>query len=160
MTLGEYIKQYRDSANLSQREFARICGLSNAYISIIERGSNPRSEEAFKPSFELCKKIADGMGIALEVLLNAIDENNEFRNAFVFSPAVIGYVNREKISQLQKHEEELLNDYRNLNAEGRKIAERYIHFLLSDYAIKENEPRVFFMDKPYADVDNSEDNDE
>ena len=37
MKIGEYIRQYREENKLSQREFAKMCGLSNAYISMLEK---------------------------------------------------------------------------------------------------------------------------
>ena len=35
MTLGDCIREYREAHDLSQRQFAELCGLSNAYISIL-----------------------------------------------------------------------------------------------------------------------------
>ena len=42
MTLGEYVKAYREEHGLSQRGFARLVGLSNTYISYLEKESNYR----------------------------------------------------------------------------------------------------------------------
>jgi transcriptional regulator with XRE-family HTH domain len=41
MTLGEYIKKYRSEHGLSQRQFANLCGVSNGYASMLEKGMNP-----------------------------------------------------------------------------------------------------------------------
>lgn len=37
MTLGEFIRKYRSEHDLSQRQFALKCGLSNGYISMLEK---------------------------------------------------------------------------------------------------------------------------
>ena len=44
MKLGEFIKQYREEHGISQREFARRCGISNTAIQSIENGFIERSE--------------------------------------------------------------------------------------------------------------------
>lgn len=50
MTIGECIKAYRDEKGLSQRRFAELCGLSNAYISILERNVNPKTGRSPAPT--------------------------------------------------------------------------------------------------------------
>lgn len=40
MELGEIIKQYRVEHGLSQRQFSKMCGVSNTYISFLENGRN------------------------------------------------------------------------------------------------------------------------
>ena len=41
MTLGEWIKNYRDKHSLSMQEMADMCGFSKAYIGQLEKGINP-----------------------------------------------------------------------------------------------------------------------
>lgn len=69
MTLGECIKEYRDRHDMSQRQFAEECGLSNAYISILEKNINPKTGEAPVPTYGVYKKIADAMGISTQELM-------------------------------------------------------------------------------------------
>lgn len=38
MTLGEIIKRYRGEHDLSMTEFADMCGMSKANISLLEKG--------------------------------------------------------------------------------------------------------------------------
>ncbi len=45
MTLKDFLIQYRTEHDLSQRQFAAICGLSNSYISMLERERNPTTGE-------------------------------------------------------------------------------------------------------------------
>ncbi|MBQ8497796.1 MAG: helix-turn-helix domain-containing protein [Clostridia bacterium] len=74
MKLGEYIKNYRLSKNLSQRQFATQCGISNGYISMLEEGRNPRTNEPLIPSLPMLKKIASGIGISIHDLISAVDD--------------------------------------------------------------------------------------
>lgn len=46
MSLSKSIKEYKEKYDLSTREFARICGMSNQGISNIENKVNPPIEES------------------------------------------------------------------------------------------------------------------
>ena len=74
MTLGDYIAAYRRKENYSQREFAKKCHLSNGYISMLERGFNHKTKEPIKPALPQLKKLADGMGITIMELFEAVDD--------------------------------------------------------------------------------------
>lgn len=74
MTLSEFIKGYREERGLSQRQFANVCGLSNGYIAMLERGVNPSTGEPITPSIVALKKMATGMGITMAALFSAVDD--------------------------------------------------------------------------------------
>lgn len=74
MKIGEYIRQYREENKLSQREFAKMCGLSNAYISMLEKGVNPSTGEPAVPSMKVYLQISQAMGISLQALMEAVDD--------------------------------------------------------------------------------------
>ena len=74
MTLGDYIAAYRHKENLSQREFAKKCHLSNGYISMLERGFNHKTKEPIKPALPQIKKLADGMGISVMALFESVED--------------------------------------------------------------------------------------
>lgn len=57
MTLGEYVNAYCTEHNLSMREFAKMSGISHAYISMIVNGRTPRGN-APKPSIDNYRKAA------------------------------------------------------------------------------------------------------
>ena len=59
--LGAYIRQQRESARLSLRKLSRIAGVSNPYLSQIERGLR-------KPSAEILQAIAKALEISSETL--------------------------------------------------------------------------------------------
>ena len=60
-TLGDYLKEQRVSARLSLRQLADLAGVSNPYLSQIERGLR-------KPSAEVLQQIAKALRISAEQL--------------------------------------------------------------------------------------------
>lgn len=75
MRLSEVLKNYREENDLSQREFARMCGLSNSLISILEMGVNPQTGKAMDPDLRTYRRLADGMGITVDDLFTRIKED-------------------------------------------------------------------------------------
>lgn len=76
MKLSTIISEYRDRMQISQREFARRCDLSNSYISFLEKDVNPKTGRPMVPTIEQYKKLADGMGISLQKLFEMLDEDS------------------------------------------------------------------------------------
>jgi transcriptional regulator with XRE-family HTH domain len=60
-SLGDYIREQRESAQVSLRQLAKSAGVSNPYLSQIERGVK-------KPSAEILAQIAKGLRISAETL--------------------------------------------------------------------------------------------
>ena len=73
MKLGEFIKNYRIEKGISQRQFAKQCNVSNGYISILEDGKRPKSDEPVVPTISTLKKIATAMGMTLHQLVDIVD---------------------------------------------------------------------------------------
>ena len=76
MKLSNIITDYRNHEQISQREFARRCGLSNSYISFIENEYNPRTGKPIVPTLEQYQKIASGMGLTVHELFERLDEDS------------------------------------------------------------------------------------
>ena len=74
MTLGEIIKEYREANKLSQREFAKLAGLSNSYISQLEMNTNSKNGLPIKPQIETIKAVADAMNTTIDVLFAQMDD--------------------------------------------------------------------------------------
>ena len=74
MKLGDLIKEYRESHDLSQRQFAMTCGLSNGYISMLEKGKNPKTGRPVTPTLQQLKKLADGMRTTMMDMLEKVDD--------------------------------------------------------------------------------------
>lgn len=74
MTLGKIIKEYREKHQLSQRQFASLCDVSNGYISMLEDERNPKTNEPIVPSIATMKKLAKAMGTSLNELMSTADD--------------------------------------------------------------------------------------
>jgi transcriptional regulator with XRE-family HTH domain len=59
--LGDYIREQRTSAQISLRQLAKLAGVSNPYLSQIERGLR-------KPSAEILQQLAKALRISAEAL--------------------------------------------------------------------------------------------
>jgi transcriptional regulator with XRE-family HTH domain len=59
--LGQYIREQRAGADMSIRELARLAGVSNPYLSQIERGLR-------RPSADILRQIAKALEISAEAL--------------------------------------------------------------------------------------------
>jgi len=98
--LGAFIRQQRERANISLRRLADKAGISNPYLSQIERGLR-------KPSADILKSIARGLSIQAEALYQRaglLDEGFD-------PPTVVESIEADdKLTQRQK--QVLLDIYR------------------------------------------------
>ena len=85
-TLGEYIREQRSSSQISLRQLAAAAGVSNPYLSQIERGLR-------KPSAEILQQIAKALQISAEtlyvragILTDEPVTGNEVRDAIARDP--------------------------------------------------------------------------
>ena len=60
-SIGDYIREQREQAKISLRQLSQAAGVSNPYLSQIERGLR-------KPSAEILQQIAKGLRISAEAL--------------------------------------------------------------------------------------------
>lgn len=75
MTLGDIIKEYRNSNNLSMDAFSERSGISKAYISLLEKNKHPQTGKPIAPSIQCIKQAAEGMGMDFNILFSKIDGN-------------------------------------------------------------------------------------
>src|SRR5690242_2150624 len=68
MKFGPYLKRCRVDARLTQRELARRCRVSDAYINRVE------NQEADPPTHEVCASLARALGV---------DEKELWKCAFI-----------------------------------------------------------------------------
>src|SRR6201996_5370967 len=60
-SIGDYIREQREQAKISMRQLAQTAGVSNPYLSQIERGLR-------KPSADILQQLAKGLRISAEAL--------------------------------------------------------------------------------------------
>jgi transcriptional regulator with XRE-family HTH domain len=93
--LGRYIRAQRELAQISLRHLARMTNVSDSYLSQVERG-------LYKPSGEVLKAIAGGLGISPDALFRRLgwlgDDNPEQP-----APGVLAAIAAdERLTQAQK----------------------------------------------------------
>ena len=70
---GEFVRAQRQLAQVSQRHLARVSGLSDSYLSQLERGN-------YRPSPEVVKALAQAFGLEpkqLYTMLGFMDEDEK-----------------------------------------------------------------------------------
>jgi transcriptional regulator with XRE-family HTH domain len=112
--LGSYIREQRAAAEISLRQLAALAGVSNPYLSQIERGLR-------KPSAEILQQIAKALSISAEALYVQAGILEERHGDSDVPAAVLADPNlgeRQKQVLL-----EMYDAYRSENAGGRPPAE-------------------------------------
>ena len=107
--IGGYIRSQRESAQVSLRQLARTAGVSNPYLSQIERGLR-------KPSAEILQQIAKGLRISAEALYvkaGILDERpaSDVTDAVLADPTLT-----------ERQKQVLLEIYQSFRQEGGKHA--------------------------------------
>ena len=85
-SIGDYIRQQREQAKISLRQLADQAGVSNPYLSQIERGLR-------KPSADVLQQIARALRVSAEVLyvragILEPSETSEVRDAIITDTAI------------------------------------------------------------------------
>lgn len=127
MKLGEVIKQYRLKNDLSQRQFAKLCGISNGYISMLEEGKHPKTGEAIVPSLAMFKKLSVAMGITVNELMSQADESDVALNLQLFAAPTVEI----KTSDLTEGEIALIKVLDKLTDDEQRQVIEFAEFLIS-----------------------------
>jgi len=125
MTLSEFVIQYREAHGFSQRQMANKCGLSNGYISMLEKNENPKTGRPLIPSIPALEKLAKGMNITLNELFTVIDDMPVDMSASVYN----------ENGPISENDDEVVNEIlkiiSELPEEKQTAALAYIRFLAS-----------------------------
>ena len=124
MDIKDYVYNYRKEHGLSMQAFGKKCGLSRAYISILEKGINPTTGKHFIPGLATLKRIADCTGADIENLIKMLDGDES---------VIVNHVaaSTGKITELTEQEILLINKYRQLDADSQEDVEDYIAMKLA-----------------------------
>ncbi|HFO0069360.1 TPA: helix-turn-helix domain-containing protein [Streptococcus pneumoniae] len=79
MKLGELLKSYRTEHKLSMDAFCELSDLTKGYISMLEKNEHPKSKKPIVPSYDTIEKIAKGMQISTEDLIDMLDDDKEIQ---------------------------------------------------------------------------------
>ena len=126
MSLGSELKRIRNLRGFSLREVERATGISNAYLSQLERS------KASNPSPKMLRKIADHYGIDYESLMASAGYlgHSHASSEIVSSPAT-QLVGSEAAGQRPKSLLQEAIFEANLSEEDEKLVADYIAFLKS-----------------------------
>lgn len=121
MKLGEFLTMYRERNGLTMQLLADACGFSKAYLSMLEKGVNPQTGKPYSPTMQTFEKIAKGTGMDIDSLFKILDDDQPI----TLNPSP------QKLSQ---EETQLVDDYRNLNNDGRRDFLEYLNYLKFKYS--------------------------
>ena len=108
--LGDFIRDQRRNARLSLRKLSELAGISNPYLSQIERGLR-------KPSAEILQGIARGLRISAETLYvraGSLDEQGD-------PPDLVAAVLRDP-TLTERQKQVLVEIYRSFQQDDREDA--------------------------------------
>lgn len=77
MKISEIIKEYRKVNKISMDVLAARSGLSKAYIGILQNDYNPTTKKPVRPTLDTLRKLAKGMNMTLDELIDLMDGNEE-----------------------------------------------------------------------------------
>ncbi len=123
MKLSQIVSSYRQEHGFSMDVFAKKCGVSKSYISMLENNVNPQSGKPVVPTIVTLKKLAKGMDMDLDALISIIDDQP---------------VDISPISNLTFEEGLLLKKFRLLNSSGKEKVLDYISLLANSDAHSKN----------------------
>ena len=127
MTLSEFLKSYRENHELSMDDFAKLCGLSKPYISMLEKNRNSRGGKAITPSIRTYEKIAHAAGLSVDELMRTLS-GDEMVSLAIPEPIT-----------LTSDEETLVTNYRRLSPVGKEYVHDQVDFRLKKEAAKVKE---------------------
>ena len=128
MHVGELIKQSRLDHNLSMQDFADKSSLSKAYVAMLERVYNPENKQPISPAMDKMNKIAKGMGLSFDDLLQRLNSGSEFVDS---KDRAVEIELNECLEELRNNPEmrQLLKSARNISKESIQKTCEYINFL-------------------------------
>lgn len=85
--IGDYIRTLRGKRSL--REIERLSGVSNTYLSSIEKGRDPRTKSEIIPSPDILRKLAEPLGTTYEDLLQKAGYLNSMDQALEISESLL-----------------------------------------------------------------------
>lgn len=101
--IGTFIREQREQAALSLRKLAEKAGISNPYLSQIERGLR-------KPSAEILKSLANGLSLSAETLYQRAGLLDE--DTVPSSPVIVAIDHDDALTAEQRAE--LIELYRSM----------------------------------------------
>lgn len=74
MTLGDYIQNYRKTHEMSMAEFAKLSGISKAYVSILEKNKQPATGKPVEPTVQTIRMVSEATGVDFGWLFSQLNQ--------------------------------------------------------------------------------------
>lgn len=136
MTLGDIIKSYREEHQLSMDAFARLSGISKAYISLLEKNKHPKTGKQITPSIRFIKQAALAMNIDFDELFSMIDGDVSLEADIPIRP----------IMDISDCEFSIIKKYRTLDEYGKKNVDN----VLDNEYTRCSDSKITFLREPEA----------
>lgn len=116
--INEIIKNKREELNLSIRKAAEKIGISHSYLTMIEKGNDPRTKKEIKITPETIKLISKAYKIDYDELMEAA-----------------GYIekNSNEKFKITEDEKKIIETYRSLNKQGKEIIKQQLDLVKEKY---------------------------
>ncbi|SHI04008.1 helix-turn-helix domain-containing protein [Clostridium grantii] len=93
--LGQLIKDYRATNDLSLREFAKKSNVSHSYIDKLEKGFDNRTGKKVEPTIDTIEKISKAMNVSLEFVLTQTGKISKYEKAGSISEQILKFIENE-----------------------------------------------------------------
>ncbi|MGT2959346.1 hypothetical protein A9Q68_10190 [Streptococcus bovimastitidis] len=127
MKLGEIIKEYRDEHKLSMDAFAKKSGMTKGYISMLEKNEHPKSKKPIIPTNETISKVAKGIGVDIDTILEKLDPEQEIQ--MNVSPKDMSKKTPSNITPLLSSQPEITQIYNTLSQDSKTKLLKYAKLL-------------------------------
>ena len=77
MKLSAAVKAYREKHNMTMDDMAAKCNVSKGYVSMLEAGKSPNSDEPLQPKAETIFKFAKGMDMRVSDLAKLLGKDED-----------------------------------------------------------------------------------
>lgn len=88
LTLGEMIRLFREHNGMSMQDFAEKAGITKAYISLLEKGADPRSGKPIKPTIDTLDSVATAMGTTAPDLLLKMGDDDKTIDTYPYKAEI------------------------------------------------------------------------
>lgn len=102
LTVGEIIKAYREHNDLSLEDFARMSGLTKAYISKLEHEVDPRNGKPINPTIDAVGGISKAMGMSAPDLLIKMEDKDVIVESYPYKLELEQEAAKMSASQLKQ----------------------------------------------------------
>lgn len=103
MTLGSFVRQYREEHSLSMGEFAKLAGISKTYVSMLEADRRPNGK-LIAPSVTTLEKISKATLTSMDDLLRLLGNDQSIDLQEIIDKAYIHDTETmEIIKEIQKN---------------------------------------------------------